>query len=62
MIKLNQTLNNTYQITEKLGSGGGGVVYKAYHTRLQKYVAVKLIKDNVKDVINKRAEADILKN
>lgn len=61
MIELNQTLNNTYQITEKLGSGGGGVVYKAYHTRLQKYVAVKLIKDNVKGVINKRAEADILK-
>lgn len=62
MIQTNQILNNTYRIEERLGSGGGGIVFKAYHLRLEKYVAVKLIKDNVKDIINRRAEADILKN
>ena len=61
MLTINQTLNNTYKITEELGSGGGGVVYKAYHIRLEKYVAIKLIKDSVKGAINERAEADILK-
>ena len=62
MIQTNQILNNTYRIEERLGAGGGGIVFKAYHLRLEKYVAVKLIKDNVKDIINRRAEADILKN
>ncbi|MGN0691478.1 MAG: protein kinase, partial [Oscillospiraceae bacterium] len=57
----NQILNDTYRIEKQIGSGGGGVVYKAYHLRLKKYVAVKLIKDTVKGAINERAEADILK-
>lgn len=61
MITIGQTLNNTYEITEQLGSGGGGIVFKAYHLRLEKYVAIKLIKGSVKDKINQRAEADILK-
>lgn len=61
MIQINQILNDTYRIEEQLGSGGGGIVFKAYHLRLEKYVAVKLIKDNVKDIINQRGEADILK-
>lgn len=61
MIATGQILNNTYKITERLGSGGGGIVFKAYHMRLEKYVAVKLIKDNVKGAVNERAEADILK-
>ena len=34
----------TYQIQSVLGSGGGGVVYKAWHTRLQKPVVLKQIK------------------
>ena len=29
---------NTYKIVRKLGEGGGGIVYLAYHTRLQKQV------------------------
>jgi serine/threonine-protein kinase len=33
--------NPTYRIEAELGSGGGGVVYKAYHERLQKYVVIK---------------------
>lgn len=38
MIEIKQILNNTYKITEQLGSGGGGIVFKAYHMRLEKYV------------------------
>ncbi len=54
-------LKDTYTILEQLGSGGGGIVYKAYHERLQKYVVVKQIKDQVKGILEGRAEADILK-
>lgn len=54
-------LGNTYQIIEGIGSGGVGVVYKAYHLRLQKYVAVKMIKENFVGNINARGEADLLK-
>lgn len=61
MIEINQILNNTYKIIEQLGSGGGGIVFKAYHTRLEKYVAVKLIKEEILGAVNERAEADILK-
>lgn len=32
---------NTYQILEQIGSGGGGIVYLGYHTRLQKKVVLK---------------------
>ena len=61
MITPGQTLNNTYKIIEQIGSGGGGIVFKAYHLRLEKHVAIKLIKDKVKGKMNERAEADILK-
>ena len=54
-------LNDTYTIVDRIGSGGGGVVYKAYHERLQTYVVVKQIKEKVKGVLDGRAEADILK-
>lgn len=54
-------LENTYEIIEEIGSGGGGVVFKARHLRLQTDVVVKKIKDEVRGKIKSRQEADILK-
>ena len=56
-----EILDNTYQIIEEIGSGAGGIVYKAFHIRLQKYVVVKKIKDNFLGRIESRSEVDILK-
>ncbi|MBN1356270.1 protein kinase [bacterium] len=36
-----------YKITEKIGSGGMGIVYKAYHETLDKTVAIKVITDRL---------------
>ena len=55
-------LENTYEIIEEIGSGGGGVVFKAKHFRLQTDVVVKKIKDEVRGKVKSRQEADILKN
>ena len=53
-----------YRIEAELGSGGGSVVYKAWHTRLQKYVVLKRIKDESGLIQSglQRGEVDILKN
>lgn len=56
------SIAETYEISEEIGSGGGGTVYKAYHKRLQKEVVIKKIHEEVQDIVNRRAEADILKN
>ncbi|MDD6208023.1 MAG: protein kinase [Clostridiales bacterium] len=55
-------LERTYEIQEKIGSGGGGAVYKAYHKRLEKLVVIKKIHKEVQDILNSRQETDILKN
>lgn len=62
MITKGQVLNDTYEIIERMGSGGGGIIYKAYHRRMKKYVAIKLIKDEIKGNLNIRSEVDMLKN
>lgn len=61
MLKEGDILDNTYKIIGQIGSGGGGIIYKAEHDRLKKEVVVKLIRENVKGKLNERAEADILK-
>ena len=61
MVEIGNCLNDTYEIIERIGSGGGGIIFKAYHKRLGKHVALKLIKENVKKYIDKRLEIDILK-
>lgn len=62
MIQQGSVINDTYRIDAKIGAGGGGTVYKAYHLRLQKYVVVKRINDAWVDVMDSRKEADIIKN
>lgn len=62
MLKRGFCLNNQYILMEKIGSGGGGDIYKAYHKNLKKYVVVKQIKDVAKGALDSRAEVDILKN
>lgn len=61
MLRQGDVLMNRYQLMEKIGQGGTGIIYKAYDLNLQKYVVVKKIKDNFVDSLNNRAEVDILK-
>lgn len=55
-------LLQTYDILERIGEGSGGIIYKAYHKRLQKMVVLKKIIDPGHSVERNRQEVDILKN
>jgi len=56
-------LDPTYAIEREIGSGGGGVVYKAWHTRLQKHVVIKELKrGSENDIETQRNEVEALKN
>ena len=53
-------VRETYEIREKLGEGGGGIIFKGYHKRLRKDVVFKQIKNP--NVSINHHEVDILKN
>ena len=57
----NEYFENTYTLIGEIGSGGGGIVYKARHNRLNVDVAVKKIRNEKRGILNDREEADILK-
>ena len=60
---MSQTIANTYEIQQQIGSGGGGVVYLAQHLRLEKPVVVKMDKRSVTVSTEKlRREIEALKN
>ncbi len=56
-----ENLPSTYKIIGKIGAGNNGEIYKAYHKNLKKEVVLKKIRANVKDIMNNRAEVDVLK-
>lgn len=62
MLNKGDVINGTYQILDRIGSGGMGVIYLAYHVNLRKYVVIKRIKDNFVGRIEARGEVDIMKN
>ncbi len=53
-------VRETYEIREKLGEGGGGIIFKGYHKRLRKDVVFKQIKNP--NVSINHHEVDILKD
>ena len=59
---MSQIIGSTYEIIGKLGAGGGGNVYLAWHLRLKKKVVLKIDKRRLstrQDFL--RREVDILK-
>ena len=58
----NKAFSDTYEILGYLRSGSGGIVYKAWHKRLQQEMVLKKIKKKNADMSVNRKETDILKN
>lgn len=55
------TFLSTYSQLQQIGRGGTGVIYKAYHKNLKKYVVLKKLTLEHDDALMRR-EVDILKN
>ena len=51
--------NNRYEMLEKIGTGGMATVYKAKDTLLNRYVAVKVLRDSLED--EKKVVANFVK-
>lgn len=62
MFKTGDIIDERYEIKEQIGSGGGGIIYKAYHCNMRKDVALKLIKDASAEELANRSEIDLMKN
>ena len=45
MIKTGMLINDRYQIIEKIGTGGMSEVFKAKCTKLNRFVAIKILRD-----------------
>ena len=63
MTGIPENISGTYRIECTLGAGGSGVVYKAWHSRLHKYVVIK--EDMLSPLIDmeaRRSEVEALKN
>ena len=62
MLRPGDVVNDTYVIDSEIGRGSLGVIYKAYHTRLQKYVCLKRIMLDKVSSSRFRIEVDTLKD
>lgn len=62
MLYSGDIIDNSYQVCEEIGSGGMGVVYLAYHLRLDKYVVMKKMKNPAVSFQLLRNEVDVLKS
>ena len=61
MLRVGDVLDNMYEIKSQIGSGGGGIIYKGYHLRMRIPVAIKLMKNEARGIIDQRSEVDLLK-
>lgn len=62
MLYNGEIIDGRYQIVNEIGSGGMGVIYLAYHIKLEKYVVLKKFKGDVSNKSLLRNEVDILKS
>ena len=46
-IYMSEIIDSTYKVIKKIGAGGGGNVFLAYHLRLEKYVVLKADKRKI---------------